>query len=81
MTADSLQKELSKGWAMLVFQYHGKEGHVDPYGTQDGNFAYLLWYEGEEKLVHSMEEVMNTPIFDGHSLSEIAGDISEIDWC
>ncbi len=27
MTADSLQKELSKGWAMLVFQYHGKEGH------------------------------------------------------
>ena len=81
MTADSLQKELSKGWAMLVFQYHGKEGHVDPYGTQDGNFSYLLWYDGDEKLVHSMEDVMHTPIFDGHSLSEIAGDISEIDWC
>ena len=66
---------------MLVFQYHGKEGHVDPYGTQDGSFSYLLWYEGDEKLVHSMDEVMGTPIFDGHSLSEIASDISEIDWC
>lgn len=66
---------------MLVFQYHGKEGHVDPYGTQDGSFSYLLWYEGDEKLVHSMDEVMDTPIFSGHSLSEIASDISEIDWC
>lgn len=66
---------------MLVFQYHGKEGHVDPYGTQDGSFSYLLWYEGDEKLVHSMDEVMDTSIFDGHSLSEIASDISEIDWC
>ena len=81
MTADALQKELSKGWAMLVFQYHGKEGHVDPYDPRDENFSYLLWYDGDEKLVHSMEDVMNTPMFDGHSLSEIAGDISEIDWC
>ena len=48
MTADSLQKELSKGWAMLVFQYHGKEGHVDPYDTRDENFSYLLWYDGDE---------------------------------
>ena len=63
MTADSLQKELSKGWAMLVFQYHGKEGHVDPYDTRDENFSYLLWYDGDEKLVHSMEDVMHTPYF------------------
>lgn len=81
MTADSLRKELSKGWAMLVFQYRGKEGHVDPYWTQNGDFSYLLWYEGDEKLVYTMEDVMNTPIFDGHSLSEIADEISDIDWC
>ena len=81
MTADSLRKELSKGWAMLVFQYRGKEGHVDPYGTQNGDFSYILWYEGDEKLVYTMEDVMNTPIFDGHSLSEIADEISDIDWC
>ena len=81
MTADSLRKELSKGWAMLVFQYRGKEGHVDPYGAQNGDFSYLLWYEGDEKLVYTMEAVMNTPIFDGHSLSEIADEISDIDWC
>ena len=81
MTADSLRKELSKGWAMLVFQYRGKEGHVDPYGAQNRDFSYLLWYEGDEKLVYTMEDVMNTPIFDGHSLSEIADEISDIDWC
>lgn len=80
MTADSLRKELAKGWAMLIFQYHGKEGHVDPYGTQDGNFSCLLWYGGDEKLVNSMDEVMNTPIFDGHALAEIAGSISDVDW-
>ena len=80
MTADSLQKELAKGWAMLIFQYHGKEGHVDPYCTRENGFSYLLWYDGDEKLVHSMDEVMNTPIFDGHALAEITGNISDIDW-
>lgn len=80
MTTDSLQKEIAKGWAMLVFQYHGKEGHVDPYCTQDNDFSCLLWYDGHEELVHSMHEVMHTPIFDGHSLADISNDISEIDW-
>ena len=48
---------------MLVFQYRGKEGHVDHYGAQNGDFSYLLWYEGDEKLVYTMEDVMNTPHF------------------
>lgn len=81
MTADSLQKEIAKGWAMLVFQYHRKEGHIDPYCTLKDNFSCLLWYDGAEKLVHSMREVMETPIFDGHSLADIAEDILGIDWC
>ena len=81
MTAESLQKEIAKGWAMLVFQYGGKEGHVDPYSTLKDDFSCLLWYDGTEKLVHSMQEVMNIPIFDGHALADIAEDISGIDWC
>ena len=34
--------------SMLYFQYHGKEGHVDPYSSTE----FLLWFDGREMTVH-----------------------------
>lgn len=38
MTADSLRKELSKGWAMLVFQY------IERFFAQPGRGAFFMPY-------------------------------------
>lgn len=62
--------------SMLYFQYHGKEGHVDPYSSTE----FLLWFDGKETTVHSVDEVMNTPFWDGKALADIAGDVTDIGW-
>ncbi len=67
---------IDSGASMLYFQYHDKEGHVDPYGPTE----FLLWFEGEERTVHSLDEVMNTPFWDGKSLAEIAEEVTDITW-
>lgn len=76
MSAKELRNFITQGYTMLYFQYGGKEGHVDPYS----HFEYLLWYDGNAKLVHSINEVMDTPFFDGHSLAEIADKLTDVDW-
>ena len=51
---EQLKKRIEEGAYMQVFFYQGKEGHVDPYRTQEGVQSYLLWYDGKEKLVDSL---------------------------
>ncbi len=80
MNAAELRAEISKCYTMIYFRYCGKEGHVDPYYDARKGYSYLLWYAGKEKLVHSMDEVMNTPFWNGHTLTEIADDLTDIDW-
>lgn len=80
MSVKELRDFITQGYTMLYFQYRGKEGHVDPYHMQPGHSEYLLWYDGNEKIVHSIDEVMNTSFFDGHSLTEIAEKLTNIDW-
>lgn len=67
---------IDSGASMLTFQYRGKEGQIDPYGPTE----FLLWFEGEERTVHSLDEVMNTPFWDGKSLAEIAEEVTDITW-
>jgi hypothetical protein len=66
--------------SMLTFDYHGKEGHVDPYYSPQNGYSYLLWFDGNEQLVYSLDAVMDTPFWDGHSLNEIADECTDFDW-
>ena len=77
---EQLKKRIEEGAYMQVFFYQGKEGHVDPYRTQEGVQSYLLWYDGKEKLVYSLEAVWNAKIFGGKSLSEISEELTDLDW-
>lgn len=76
MTKDQIRNRIDELCTLFTFLYHGKEGHVDPFSHTN----YLLWFEGEEKTVNSIDEVMNTPFFDGHTLAEISEEIEITDY-
>ena len=59
MTANDLKNRIDELCSIVSFSYKGKEGHVDPYSHSQ----YLLWFDGDEMMVGSIEEVMNTPFF------------------
>ena len=63
--------QLCKG--LVGFEYNGKDGSVDPFYLLDTkSHEYSLFYNGEEKTVYNMDDVMNTPFIDGHTLNEVA---------
>lgn len=80
MNAAEIRNMLSRCFTMLYFRYRGKDGHVDPYYTPKAGYSYLLWYDEKEMLVHSLEEAMNSPFFEGHSLAEIAEKLTDVEW-
>ena len=73
---DTIRDYVASCASMLYFQYKGKEGQVDPYSPTE----FLLWYDGNETTVHSVDDVMNTPFWDGKSLADIADDVTGITW-
>ena len=77
---EQLKKRLEEGAYMQVFSYQGKEGHIDPYCTRDGKQSFLLWYDGKEQLVDSLDAVWNAKMFAGKSLSEISEELTDLDW-
>lgn len=68
MKPDVIKKRISEICTLFGFVYHQKEGNVDPYSETE----FLIFFDGNEKTVHSIDEVMNTPFFDGKTLSEIS---------
>lgn len=76
MTANDLKNRIDELCAIVSFVYEGKEGHVDPYSHSQ----YLLWFDGDEMMVNSIDRVMNTPFFDGRTLNEIADKVTAIDY-
>ena len=63
--------QLCKG--LVGFEYNGKDGNVDPYYLHESkSYEYLLFFNGNEQTVYNMDDVMNTPFIDGHTLNEVA---------
>ena len=66
---------------LFGFIYDGKDGNVDPYYIPETNSdEFLLYYNGTEQTVTSIDEVMNTPFINGKSLNEIADKIEITEW-
>lgn len=77
---DEIYTTLVDNATLFGFTYHGRPGNVDPCYTPETGNIFLLWFDGEEMTVGSMEEVLQTPFFDGRTLVEIAGEITVTDW-
>ena len=76
MTAEKIKARIAEHCTLFGFEYKGKIGDVDPYSDD----SYDLTYDGETINVHSIDEVMNTPYFDGKCLNEIYNEIEITEW-
>lgn len=70
-----LKKKVKDCYGLVEFAYQGKDGNIDPYFHEDGTYSYLLYFDGYEKTVYSIEDVMNTPFILGRSLYDLKNDV------
>ena len=76
MTASKIKDRISECITLFGFEFNGKEGNVDPYyNPKSKSSEYLLFFDGNEKTVYSIEDAMSKPFIDGHSLNDIADKI------
>ena len=78
-TTDILKNKVADCYGLIEFSYQGKDGNIDPYFHTNGTYSYLLYFDGYEKTVYSLDDVMNTPFILGKSLSELGNSIEILD--
>ena len=76
MTFENAIKRIQEFASLFAFEYNGKDGDIDPFNKNKFN----LFYNGETKEVHSIEDVINEPFFDGKSFKEIYDEISIVEY-
>jgi hypothetical protein len=65
---------------LFGFEYNGKDGNIDPCYKPGIGDTFLLFYNGEEQSVDSLDAVFSTPFVEGHTLKEIADEIEVTEW-
>lgn len=81
MKASKIKKLIEIDPQFVGFAYNGKDGNVDhTYDKKTETANYLLFYDGEEMVVHTIEEAMNTPFIDGRSLNDCTEELQDIEW-
>ena len=76
MNALELKAQINSLSTCVYFSYKGQDGGVDPFNEN----YFDMWYGDNYKKAESIDEVMNFPLFDGKSLSQIASQLDYIDW-
>lgn len=72
MTALEIATRIGEMCTLFGFEIDGKAGNVDPcYIPGKGN-EFLLFFDGKEQTVYTVDDVMNTPFIGGKALNEIA---------
>lgn len=81
MKSEIIKNRIEQCITLFGFEYNGKEGNIDPYYMPElKKTKYLLFFDGLETMVDSIDEVMLTPFINGKSLTEICNEITVIDW-
>lgn len=79
--AQKIKDRIEACVTLFGFEYHGKDGNVDPYYVPEKNRQeYLLFFDGNEQTVYNIEDVMNTPFIAEKTLSEVANEIEITAW-
>lgn len=74
--AETIKNRIVEFCTLILLEYNGKEYSIDPFAPDD----FHINCAGNEFDLHSIDEVMNKPMFDGKALAEIADDITIVDW-
>ncbi len=75
MTATELRKQVESLISHVLFAYNGKPCGIDPISHQQID----VWYGDAVFTAKSVDEAMNSPFFDGKSLSQICENMTNID--
>lgn len=76
MTLSQFKKYLDHLVGCVNFAYNGHSCGVDPMGRT----KYDMWYGSNVVTVNSVEDVLNTKIFNGKSLIDIWDDLAGFDY-
>ena len=71
---DELKKALTLEFCDIEFSFHGKDCGIEPI-VENSHATYNVWCDDMLKTFKSADEVLDSPMFDGESLREIAEDI------
>ena len=75
MTAKDLRDRINSICAHVLFDYHGKECGVDPFNKNH----FDMWYGDDFMKVHSIDEVMKAPFFEGKALEDIVNQLENVE--
>ena len=75
MNAKQLRDRIDSLISHILFDYNGKPCGIDPLSRTEID----IWYGDEGATLSSVDEVMSAPFFDGKSLSDIVGDLQNIE--
>ena len=75
MKINELKDRIAEIVTQTTFTYNGKSCGVDPMSSTE----FDMWYGDDFVTVGSIEEVMNTKLFDNKSLTDIFDDIDDLE--
>ena len=75
MTAKDLRDRINSICTHVLFDYNGKECDVDPFNEKH----FDMWYGDDFMEAHGIEEVMQTPFFDGKALEDIVDQLENVE--
>lgn len=76
MTAVTIKSRIENLLACITFDYNGKGCGIDPITRSQ----FDMWYGDEDYTAKSIDEVMSIKLFSGKSLTEIADNLTLIDY-
>lgn len=76
MTIRQLKDYVESLTSHVVFEYGGKNCGIDPFSRNH----FDMWYGDEYYKAESIDDVMNYPLFDGKSLTEIFEEITALEY-
>lgn len=74
--AEQIKNRLLEFCGLMTFRYHGLDCDIDPFDSKH----FHVNCGGNEQDVDSIEKVMESPLFDGDCLNDIADNIEILDW-
>ena len=75
MTTKDLRSRLNSICTHVLFDYNGKECGVDPFNAKH----FDMWCGNDAMEAHSIDEVMQTPFFDGKALEDIVDQLENVE--
>ena len=76
MTVDELRDYIASLTGHVMFEYNGKPCGIDPWSLDE----FAMWCGSDKITVDSPDKVLTTKLFDGKSLVDIWGDITDLDY-